>query len=259
MRKTLLVLLCAGVCASIAACDAATEVANEAIESTAEAAGEAAEAAGEAAEAAGEAAEAAGEAVEGAAEATQNAAEGAVEATGAAAEGAAEATQNAAEGAVEATGNAIDGAVEAVEGATSQPTSQPGASNHFGAPFNSDAHPIELATALETCAGTGSACKVTGTIDRVCQTRGCWFTLTEDGVDETIRVRMQDYAFFVPRDAVGKRVVFEGVMTREEVSIETAQHYADDEAAAGTAPARQITAPEQTYAILITGVEILNG
>jgi hypothetical protein len=114
-----------------------------------------------------------------------------------------------------------------VEGATSQPTSQPGASNHFGAPFNSDAHPIELATALETCAGTGSACKVTGTIDRVCQTRGCWFTLTEDGVDETIRVRMQDYAFFVPRDAVGKRVVFEGVMTREEVSIETAQHYAD--------------------------------
>ena len=186
-----------------------------------------------------------------------------MEATGNAVDGAVEATQNAAEGAAEATGNAVDGAVEAVEGATSQPTSQPssqpGAANHFGAPFNSDAEPIELAAALETCAGTGNACKVTGVIERVCQTRGCWFTLTEEGVEETIRVRMQDYAFFVPRDAMGKRVIFEGVVTREEVSIETAQHYADDEAAAGTAPARQVTEPEQTYAIMITGAEIVNG
>lgn len=127
---------------------------------------------------------------------------------------------------------------------------------HYGAPFASDADPITLGAALESCADTGEACKVTATVERVCQARGCWFTLTAPDVDPTVRVRMVDYAFFVPRNAVGATAVFEGTLQRTQISQEQAQHYADDEAAAGTAPPRTVTGPEDTYQFMITGVEM---
>lgn len=127
---------------------------------------------------------------------------------------------------------------------------------HYGAPFASDADPITLGEAIETCANTGDTCKVTASVERVCQARGCWFTLTAPDVDPTVRVRMVDYAFFVPRDAVGATAVFEGTLERTQISQDQAQHYADDEAAAGTAPPRTVTGPEDTYQFMITGVEM---
>jgi hypothetical protein len=145
---------------------------------------------------------------------------------------------------------------------TSAPTSQPSeptddeTAGHFGAPFAIEGDPMPLRAALDTCAGTGEACKVEGTIERVCQSRGCWFTMAAPDVTETVRIRMVDYGFFVPRDAMGHHVVFEGTLQLEDVPVETAQHYADDEAAAGTAPARVVEAPERTYQFMITGAEI---
>ena len=144
---------------------------------------------------------------------------------------------------------------------TSQPTSQPSpdadaTAGHFGAPFALAGDPIPLRAALDTCAGTGEACKVEGTIERVCQSRGCWFTMAAPDVTETVRIRMVDYGFFVPRDAMGHHVVFEGTLQLEDVPQEAAQHYADDEAAAGTAPARVVEGPERTYQFMITGAEI---
>lgn len=113
-----------------------------------------------------------------------------------------------------------------------------------------------LRSALEECAGTGEMCKVAGTIDRVCQSRGCWFTLTDDSVEATIRIRMQEYAFFVPMDAMGHDVTFEGTLELENVSQEMAQHYADDEAAASGRAARLVDGPELTYQFMISGAEI---
>lgn len=144
---------------------------------------------------------------------------------------------------------------------TSQPTSMPTegdeeADNTFGGEFTIDGDPISLADAIDTCANTGELCKVEGTIDRVCQARGCWFTLTAPDVEQVVRVRMQDYAFFVPRDAMGEHVVFEGTLSREEIDQETAQHYADDEAAANGTEARVVTGPEDTYQFMITVAQI---
>lgn len=142
---------------------------------------------------------------------------------------------------------------------TSQPTTQPAdeqGSAHFGAPFAIDGEPMALRAALDNCAGTGEPCKVEGTIDRVCQARGCWFTMAGANVPETVRIRMVDYGFFVPRDAMGQHVVFEGTLEREEIDQATAQHYADDEAAAGTAPPRVVEGPEMTYQFMITGARI---
>lgn len=131
-----------------------------------------------------------------------------------------------------------------------------GSTQHYGAAFAIDGDPLSLAEAIDTCAGTGEPCKVTGTIDRVCQARGCWFTLADPAVQQVVRIRMQDYGFFVPRNAMGMNVVFEGTLEREEVPQDVAQHYADDEAAATGRPARQVAGPEDAYQFMITGADI---
>lgn len=69
--------------------------------------------------------------------------------------------------------------------------------------------------------------KVEGEIVEVCQSKGCWMTVKTSG-DETIRVTFKDYGFFVPKDAAGHQVVFEGIAKKEIVDVETLKHYAED-------------------------------
>lgn len=72
-----------------------------------------------------------------------------------------------------------------------------------------------------------SVFKVSGTIEEVCQMKGCWMTLkNEEGAN--IRVTFKDYGFFVPKDISGKQVIIEGVAKKEVLEEELAQHYADD-------------------------------
>ena len=132
----------------------------------------------------------------------------------------------------------------------------PGETGHYGAPFAIEGDAIELSAAIADCAGTGDACKVTGTVDRVCQNSGCWFTIAAPDVESTVRIRMVDYGFFVPRNAMGASVTFEGTLELLEVPEAEAQHYADDEAAANGGEARVVDGPELTYQFMITGVEL---
>ncbi|MFT6399558.1 MAG: hypothetical protein ACJAYU_004325, partial [Bradymonadia bacterium] len=131
---------------------------------------------------------------------------------------------------------------------------EPGQTGHYGAQFAIDGDAISLHDAIATCAGTGTACKVTGTVDTVCQVSGCWFTIAAPDVESTVRIRMVDYGFFVPQNAVDAMVTFEGTLELLEVPAEVAQHYADDEAAAG-GEARVVDGPELTYQFMITGAE----
>lgn len=131
----------------------------------------------------------------------------------------------------------------------------PGESGHYGAPFTIQTAPISLAEALRTCVGTGQPCLVRGTVERVCQVSGCWFTVAAPDVQATVRIRMQDYGFFVPRNAMNAAVTFEGTLELEEVPQEQAQHYADDEAAAG-GERRVVDGPELTYEFMISGAEM---
>jgi len=50
--------------------------------------------------------------------------------------------------------------------------------------------------------------KTEGVIKAVCAKKGCWITLEEAG--KTVRVKFKDYAFFLPKDASGKKVILEG-------------------------------------------------
>jgi hypothetical protein len=126
---------------------------------------------------------------------------------------------------------------------------------HFGAPLQLDGAALSLEQALETCVDTGAPCKIEATIESVCQNRGCWFTLVAPGVTQPVRVRMQDYGFFVPRDATGAHCTLEGTLSTEVIPQDVAQHYADEAVAPGETP-RQVEGPETIYSILITGVEL---
>ena len=130
-----------------------------------------------------------------------------------------------------------------------------GQTGHYGAAFTVTTPAVPLSQALQTCVGTGQACLVDATVERVCQVSGCWFTVAAPDVQATVRIRMKDYAFFVPRNIVGARSTFEGTLTLEDVPEQEAQHYADDEAAAG-GERRVVDGPERTYAFMITGVRV---
>ena len=69
--------------------------------------------------------------------------------------------------------------------------------------------------------------KVTGTVESVCQVKGCWMKVNLDN-GETMRVMFKDYAFFVPKDIAGKTVVIAGEAKKTTVPVEHLKHYAQD-------------------------------
>jgi len=109
----------------------------------------------------------------------------------------------------------------------------------------------------------GKSVKVEGTVAQVCAKKGCWFVLSTDGKDatpdNTIRITSKDYRFFVPTDAVGQKATIEGALEVKTMSIEEAQHMADDAAEAGGEPAPKVTEPQVEVRIAAVGVELRKG
>lgn len=96
------------------------------------------------------------------------------------------------------------------------------------------------------------AAKVTGTVESVCQVKGCWMKVKmADG--ETMRVMFKDYAFFVPKDITGKTVVIEGEAQKKTVPVEHLQHYAQD-AGKSKEEIAKITEPKQELTFIADGV-----
>jgi hypothetical protein len=97
--------------------------------------------------------------------------------------------------------------------------------------------------------------KLKGEINEVCQMKGCWMTV-DAGNDTEIRVTFKDYGFFVPKDAAGKTVVFEGEAKYETVDVKTLKHYAED-AGKSQEEIDAITEPQDKLTFVATGVEII--
>ena len=98
-------------------------------------------------------------------------------------------------------------------------------SGHGESISSSDA--ISTADFLKKVSEQESDFKVRGTIEEVCQMKGCWMTLrNEQGAN--IRVTFKDYGFFVPKDISGSEVIIEGVANKEVISEDMAKHYAED-------------------------------
>lgn len=69
--------------------------------------------------------------------------------------------------------------------------------------------------------------KVKGKIVDVCQKKGCWMNI-DIGNGEYMRVIFRDYAFFVPKDIIGKEAIIQGVAKFESVSVEDQKHLLED-------------------------------
>ena len=96
--------------------------------------------------------------------------------------------------------------------------------------------------------------KLKGSINSVCQNKGCWMTI-DMGNEEEMMVRFTDYEFFVPMNAEGNQAVIEGIAFIDTVSVEMLQHYAED----GGEPEEvinAITEPEIKVAFTADGVLI---
>lgn len=94
--------------------------------------------------------------------------------------------------------------------------------------------------------------KVTGTVESVCQAKGCWMKVkTADG--QTMRVSFKDYGFFVPKDIAGKTVVIEGEAKVKTTPVSELQHYAED-AGKSKEEIAKITEPKRELTFVADGV-----
>lgn len=100
--------------------------------------------------------------------------------------------------------------------------------------------------------------KVIGTVEGVCQAKGCWMNIVSDNPDQpSMFVKFKDYGFFMPKDIAGKRVVMDGYAFKEVTPVDELRHYAEDE---GKSPEEiaAIVEPKEELKFLAKGVLLLN-
>ncbi len=96
--------------------------------------------------------------------------------------------------------------------------------------------------------------KTTAKVVEVCQSKGCWMTLTLDNGQEAM-VKFKDYAFFMPKDISGKDVILNGKAYVNEVPVDEQRHYAED-AGKSKEDIAAITMPKKTFSFEADGVLI---
>jgi hypothetical protein len=92
------------------------------------------------------------------------------------------------------------------------------------------------------------------TVNKVCASKGCWMTL--QGSNKTFRVKFHDYSFFVPLSLMGKKVWVQGLIERDELSINETKHYLED-AGASKEEIAKVTRPTFEYSIIAKGVKLV--
>ncbi len=100
--------------------------------------------------------------------------------------------------------------------------------------------------------------KVVASVTEVCQKKGCWMNLaSEDEGEGEVMVRFKDYAFFMPMDLAGERVVVDGWAYRQMIPVDELRHYAED-AGKSEEEIAAITEPEERLTFLASGVLLLD-
>ncbi|WP_025742579.1 DUF4920 domain-containing protein [Aquimarina pacifica] len=94
-----------------------------------------------------------------------------------------------------------------------------------------------------------------GTVNGVCQAKGCWMTIPLTIAEEEVMVKFKEYGFFVPQDIEKDTVIVQGKAFINEVSVEEQRHYAQD-AAKTEEEIAAITVPKRTYSFVADGVLI---
>ena len=99
--------------------------------------------------------------------------------------------------------------------------------------------------------------KVTGTVEAVCKAKGCWMNISSDKGAPSMFVKFKDYAFFMPKDIAGKKVVMVGNAFKETTTVDELRHFAEDEGKSKEEIAK-ITKPKEDIKFMANGVLILN-
>ena len=95
--------------------------------------------------------------------------------------------------------------------------------------------------------------KVAGTIDEVCQKKGCWMSVEVDN-GESMHVSY-NYEFLLPKNCAGKEMVMKGYAFYDTIPVKHLKHLAED-AGKSEEEIAQITEPKSTLSFLATGVMI---
>ncbi|WP_316826696.1 DUF4920 domain-containing protein [Pedobacter miscanthi] len=131
---------------------------------------------------------------------------------------------------------------------------------YTGQKFGEEVKPgdVKPAAKMETAMGDKKTVdmKIEGKVVDVCKKKGCWMTLEMPNGDP-MRVTFKDYAFFMPKDIVGKTVVLDGLAKKQTISVETLRHYAED-ARKTPEEVAKITDPKKELAFEAKGVVILD-
>ncbi len=116
----------------------------------------------------------------------------------------------------------------------------------YGKPF-AEGHSVPVSEAIANFDGhAGVAQRFSGRITEVCQAKGCWLMLEDNG--QAARVMFGKHDFFIPKDTTGTAVVH-GVLERKELTPEQVDHFTGD-SGSGT-PAAPVE-----YRIVADGVRI---
>ncbi|MFN0215474.1 MAG: DUF4920 domain-containing protein [Saprospiraceae bacterium] len=129
---------------------------------------------------------------------------------------------------------------------------------HFGTTVTADGAVIYDEVMAKMTTTDSLPMKVTGKVKEVCLKKGCWMTLVSEqpGYPE-MRVTFKDYAFFMPKDLSGKRVVVEGFAYVETTPVDVLRHYAED-AKKSAEEIAAITEPKREVSFEAAGVLILD-
>lgn len=101
-------------------------------------------------------------------------------------------------------------------------------------------------------AGDTLRTKFVAEVVTVCQVKGCWMKLALTDGYETM-VRFRNYAFFVPKNIIGKEVIVNGSAFVEEMTVEDQKHYAKD-SGVSEAEIEKISRAKRTYGFEANGV-----
>lgn len=108
--------------------------------------------------------------------------------------------------------------------------------------------PDQLADTLQTT--------LQGTVNEVCQAKGCWMTIAA-GDDIEMMVKFKDYGFFMPKDISGREVVMHGMAYYQITPVDELRHYAED-AGKSEEEIAMITEPKKELHFLADGVQLLD-
>jgi len=96
--------------------------------------------------------------------------------------------------------------------------------------------------------------KLSGTIQECCQKKGCWMKL-DMGKGQMLRVGFKDYAFFMPLESTGSKIIMQGMATYDTTTVEALRHYAED-AGKSKDEIAAITEPEVELVFEASGVRL---